>query len=94
MFARVTVIEGDPARFEEVREFITSQAAPRSRELPGLQANYWLGDPASGRVLILGVYDSQESLRATAETVAGWRQQDVPALGGRVVAVDEYEVIA
>ncbi len=40
MFARVTVIEGDPAGFEEVREFITSQAAPRSRELPGLHANY------------------------------------------------------
>jgi hypothetical protein len=94
MFARVTVIEGDPARFEEVREFITSQAAPRSRGLPGLQANYWLGDSASGRVLILGVSASQESLRATADTVAGWRQQDVPALGGRVVAVDEYEVIA
>jgi hypothetical protein len=55
---------------------------------------YWLGDPTSGRVLILGVYDTQESLRATAETVAGWREQDVPALGGRVVAVDEYEVIA
>jgi hypothetical protein len=32
---------------------------------------YWLGDPTSGRVLILGVYDTQESLRATAETVAG-----------------------
>jgi hypothetical protein len=45
-------------------------------------------------VLILGVSDSQESLRATAETVAGWREQDVPVLGGRVVAVDEYEVIA
>jgi hypothetical protein len=33
MFARVTVIEGDPARFDEVKEFITSQAAPRSRGL-------------------------------------------------------------
>jgi hypothetical protein len=32
---------------------------------------YWLGDPTSGMVLILGVYDTQESLRATAETVAG-----------------------
>jgi len=91
MFARVTVVEGAPERFEEVREYITSQAAPRSRGLPGLQANYWLGDPSTGRVVIRGVYDN---LRASAETVAGWREQDVPALGGTVISVDEYEVIA
>jgi hypothetical protein len=94
MFARVTVVEGAPERFEEVREFITSQAAPRSRGLPGLQANYWLGDPSTGRVVILGIYDTEENLRASAETVAGWREQDVPALGGTVISVDEYEVIA
>jgi len=94
MFARVTVVEGAPERFEEVREFITSQAAPRSRGLPGMQANYWLADPSTGRVVIVGVYDSQENLRASAETVAGWREQDVPALGGTVISVDEYEVIA
>jgi hypothetical protein len=94
MFARVTVVEGAPERFEEVREFITSQAAPRSRGLPGVQANYWLADPSTGRVVIVGVYDSQENLRASAETVAGWREQDVPALGGTVISVDEYEVIA
>ncbi len=94
MFARVTVVEGSPERFDEVREFITSQAAPRSRGLPGLQANYWLGDRNSGRVVIVGVYDTEENLRASAEMVAGWREQDVPALGGTVISVDEYEVIA
>jgi hypothetical protein len=94
MFARVTVVEGAPERFEEVREFITGQAAPRSRGLPGLQANYWLGDRNTGRVVILGIYDTEENLRASAETVAGWREQDVPALGGTVISVDEYEVIA
>jgi hypothetical protein len=94
MFARVTVVEGAPERFDEVREFITSQAAPRASGLPGLQASYWLGDRTRGRVIIIGVYDTEENLRAAAATVAGWREQDVPALGGTVVSVDEYEVIA
>jgi hypothetical protein len=45
-------------------------------------------------VVIVGVYDTEENLRASAEMVAGWREQDVPALGGTVISVDEYEVIA
>ena len=94
MFARVTVVDGQPERFDEVREFITSQAAPRARGLPGLQASYWLGDRNTGRVIIIGVYDTEEHLRSTAETVAGWREQDVRPLGGTVVSVDECEVIA
>jgi hypothetical protein len=94
MFARMTVAEGSPERFDEVREFITSQAAPRSRGLPGLQASYWLGDRNAGRLVIIALYDTEENLRASAETVAGWRQQDVAALGGTVISVDEYEVLA
>jgi hypothetical protein len=93
MLARVTVIEGDPGWSR--RSGSSSPARPPQVTWAARLAGQLLaGDRTSGRVLILGVYDSQESLRATAETVAGWREQDVPVLGGRVVAVDEYEVIA
>lgn len=88
------VAEGSPERFDEVSQFITSQAAPRARGLPGLQVSYWLGDRNAGRLVIIALYDTEENLRASADTVAGWRQQDVAALGGTVVSVNEYEVIA
>jgi hypothetical protein len=35
MFARVTVIEGDPARFDEVKEFITSPQITWAARLAG-----------------------------------------------------------
>jgi len=42
MFARVTVVEVPPDRFDDARELINLYAAPRARALPGWQGGYWL----------------------------------------------------
>jgi hypothetical protein len=89
MFARVTVVDGLTDQWEKAKQLLTTQAVPRTRELRGCCASYWLGDPKTGKVVVVALYITEKELQASADTVAAWKQA-----GGKVVSVDEYEVIA
>jgi ATP-dependent protease Clp ATPase subunit len=94
MFARVTVVEGLANQWDRAKELLKTQAMPRTRELRGCCASYWLGDPKTGKVLAVALYITEKELRASADTVATMKQELIPQAGGRLVSVDEYEVIA
>ena len=51
-------------------------------------------DPKTGKVVAVALYITEKELRASADTVAAWKQELIPQAGGKVVSVDEYEVIA
>ena len=94
MFARMTVVDGLIDQWEKAKQLLTTQAVPRTRELRGCCASYWLGDPKTGKVMAVALYITEKELRASADTVAAWKQELIPQAGGKVVSVDEYEVIA
>ena len=94
MFARVTVVDGLANQWDKAKERLTTQAVPRTRGLRGCCASYWLGDPKTGKVLAVALYTTEKELRASADTVAAWKEELIPQAGGRLISVDEYEVIA
>lgn len=94
MFARVTVVDGLAGQWDKTKELLTTQAVPRTRGLRGCCASYWLGDPKTGKVLAVAMYVTEKQLRESADTVAAWKNELIPQAGGRLVSVDEYEVIA
>jgi hypothetical protein len=94
MFARVTVVDGLADQWDKAKELLTTQAVPRTRELRGCCASYWLGDRNAGKVLAVALYTTEDELQASADTVAAWKDELIPQAGGRLVSVDEYEVIA
>ena len=94
MFARVTVVDGLANQWDKATELLTTQAVPRTRGLRGCCASYWLGDPKTGKVLAVALYTTEKELRASADTVAAWKEELIPQAGGRLISVDEYEVIA
>jgi ATP-dependent protease Clp ATPase subunit len=94
MFARVTVVDGLAGQWDKTKELLTTQAVPRTRGLRGCCASYWLGDPKTGKVLAVAMYVTEKQLRESADTVAAWKKELIPQAGGRLVSVDEYEVIA
>jgi hypothetical protein len=94
MFARVTVVDGPPGQFDKAKDLINTHAAQRTRGLRGHRASYWLGDPKTGRVVAVALYNTEEELRASADKVAEWKKELIPQAGGRLVSVEEYEVIA
>jgi hypothetical protein len=94
MFARVTVVDGLGGQWEKAKELLTTQAVPRVRGLRGCCASYWLGDPKTGRVLAVALYTTEKELQASAEKAAAWKVELIPQAGGRLVSVEDYEVIA
>jgi hypothetical protein len=94
MFARVTVVDGLANQWDKAKELLSTQAVPRTHGLRGCCASYWLGDPKTGKVLAIAMYTTEKELRASADTVAAWKEELIPQAGGRLVSVDEYEVIA
>jgi hypothetical protein len=94
MFARVTVVDGLADQWDKAKQLLTTQAVPRTRGLRGCCASYWLGDPKTGKVVAVAMDTTEKELRASADTVAAWKEELIPQAGGKVVSVDEYEVIA
>jgi hypothetical protein len=92
-FARVTFGEGDPARMDEGIANLNQTVIPRARELPGFQGGYWLADRATGKILAVVVYDSEEHIRQTDEAAGQLRQQVKSAAGVDFTGVETYEVI-
>ena len=92
MFARVTVVEVPPGQFDKTRQLLNT-AAERTRGLRGHRASYWLGDPKTGKVVTVALYNTQEELRASADKVVAWKEELIPQAGGRLVSVEEYEAI-
>jgi hypothetical protein len=93
VFARVTVVDVPPGQFDKARQLLNT-AATRTRGLRGHRASYWLGDPKTGKVMTVALYNTQEDLQASADTVAAWKEELIPQAGGKLISVDEYEVIA
>jgi pyrroline-5-carboxylate reductase len=92
-YARVTFGDSDPARFEEGIANLNQTVIPQARELSGFQGGYWLADRATGKILAVVVYDSEEHLRQTDEAAAQLRQQVASVAGVNITGVETYEVI-
>jgi hypothetical protein len=92
-FARVSIGEGDPTRFDEGVARLDEMVVSRARELTGFQHGYWLADRATGKVLSVVVFDSEEHLHQTDEIGARLRQEAAGPLGVKFTAIEVYEVV-
>jgi hypothetical protein len=92
MLARVTAWEGGTAEgiraaSEEMRSNV-SQGPPPGVKSTGLTM---LADPKGGRVLMIGLFETEEDLR---ESEAALKQMNPPDGLGKRGPVDVYEVVA
>jgi hypothetical protein len=93
MFARVTIVQGSPDRYDDAVRVINERAVPGAKELPGLVAAYWAVDRASGHGLTFAVFDTEENLNATEERVHELRERSVNEVGGEIISVKTYEIV-
>ena len=91
--ARVTVVDGPSERRDEGRRMITEQVIPAAKQIPGLQAGYWLADEASSRMAGVVLFSSEQALRDSRERAERLRQAAVEQLDATIISVDEFEVI-
>lgn len=93
MYARSTTIMADPAMADRGIAFVRDQVWPMVRDMDGCLGLSLIVDRETGRSITTTSWDSEETLRASAEMVRGVRAQglEITAAMGEP-AVEEWEI--
>ncbi|HEU4514329.1 MAG TPA: hypothetical protein VFR87_14575 [Nocardioidaceae bacterium] len=93
MYARSTTIMADPAMADRGIAFVRDQVWPMVRDMDGCLGLSLIVDRETGRSIATTSWDSEETLRASAEMVRGIRAQglEITAAMGEP-AVEEWEI--
>jgi heme-degrading monooxygenase HmoA len=92
VFARVSTFEGSPEQVDELTRYASEQVVPALNELEGFNGIMGLADRQSGRALVVGLWETEEAMRASEEAVDQLRDEAAESAGGTVTGVERYEV--
>ena len=92
MYARVTTIQGAPAKMDDAKGHTQEQTLSQLQEMEGFKGFVALGDRNSGKLIGVSFWESEEALRATEGAVSNVRSGVAEAAGGTVASVEKYEV--
>jgi heme-degrading monooxygenase HmoA len=90
--ARVSSLEGSPDAIDESVEKTRGDTLAKVRELEGNVGAIGLADRNSGRVTMITLWDSADSLRASEQQADQLRAQTAEMGGQRIAGVDRYDV--
>ncbi|MDQ3378244.1 MAG: hypothetical protein M3533_15300 [Actinomycetota bacterium] len=92
MYARVTTIQGSPAKMDDAKGHTQEQTLPQLQKMEGFKGFVALGERQSGKLIGVSFWESEEALRATDEAVSSVRSGAAEAADGIVAGVEQYEV--
>ncbi len=92
MYARVTTLEGPPDKIDDGTRHVQEQTLPQLQQMDGFKGFVTLADRQSGKQLAVALWESEEALRATEDTVSSMRSGVAEAAGATVAGVERYEV--
>ncbi len=93
MYARVSIIHGQPDRVEQGISIFREQTVPTLRGQQGFRAAYALIDRTRGKALALSLWDSEEAMRQSDEAVLQQRRDAAQQMGASGHSVERYEVV-
>jgi heme-degrading monooxygenase HmoA len=91
--ARLTIFEGDASRIDEATQTSMEEILPKAREMAGLKGIFSLADRASGKVKVITLWDSADSMQASESQGEKLRQANIEAGAGKIAGVRRYEVL-
>lgn len=94
MQARISTIEGDAGKIDDAVEIINEKIIPALKALQGFTAVNFLADRSAGKLVAVAFYADEAALEGGAEAVGPMRDEVADAMGGKVVGVESYELVA
>src|SRR3954467_15849789 len=82
MFGRMSFVHGDPARIDELVEFVTWTVKPTTDCLAGIHGLGMWVDRASGAALVMSVWTDEASLIASVAAVTRLRDDGAAVMRG------------
>jgi hypothetical protein len=94
MHVRISTIEGDAGKIDDAVAMINEEVLPVLKGIGGFTAANFLADRSSGKLIGLTFWDSESALDASVEAVNPIRTAVADAMGGKVVSVESFELVA
>jgi hypothetical protein len=94
MQARISTIEGDAGKIDDAVKIINEKIMPALRALEGFTAANFLVDRSAGKLVAVAFYADEAALEGSGEAVGPMRNEVADAMGGKVVGVESYELVA
>ena len=93
MFARLTMVEGDPDRLDAGTKMFKEQVLPAIQGVAGYKGAMLLADRSSGKGIGMSWWETEEAREAGGKAVDAARTATVEEMGGTVPPVDHFEVL-
>jgi len=93
VFARVSTFRIHPGQQEAAIDYIREQILPGAQEMEGFKGPYLLLDRSSGKALMVGLWESEDAMRASEELLAVQNTGNAQSVGARELNVGKYEVV-
>jgi len=94
MFARVSTVQGSPNQVEEGIKAVHEQVIPAAKGMPGFKGMLALADRASGRMVGITLWESEDALMKSEDAANQLRSDTSNAGGAEIVSVERFEVVA
>jgi hypothetical protein len=92
MFARVTRYDVSPEHLQHGRRAVEDHVIPALRIQDGYSGGLLLGNPESGKMLTVTLWETEQEMHATDEAAYWFRAFGAEEAGGTVSEVEVYEV--
>ena len=93
MHARVTTLNMDPSKVDEVRDQLEGEDVPEFKKLDGFNGMTLLTDRQTGKTIAVTFWESEDALRQSEEAVKDARRRAAESGAGGEPQVERFEVI-
>jgi heme-degrading monooxygenase HmoA len=94
MYARTTMVRGDPAAVDDGIEYVRDAVWPMLQNMSGCVGMSMLADRETGRCIVTAAWATEEAMRASAESVRDLRSRAADVLRADSIDVHEWEIAA
>jgi heme-degrading monooxygenase HmoA len=91
-FARITSLDGDPAKVDEAIRHFETEVVPAVSQLGGFRAALLFVDRSTGKALVATVWSTKEDVEASANEASSISARALEVAGASNPRVETYEV--
>ena len=94
MHVRISTVEGDASKIDDAVAVINEKVIPTLKAQEGFTAANFLADRSTGKLIGIAFWQDEAALEKSGAAVGPMRNAVADAVGGQVVSVESYELVA
>ncbi len=92
VYARVTTVQGDPARASDAISNFKENILPAIAKQPGARTAYFFVNRQSGKIFAGSIWDTEHDLQKSDASIGTLRTEAIKKFGGRDARVEAFEI--